>query len=144
MGIKAASITTPYNAGDSDFTPSSLPDVPIGYTRYPTNIATADTTGETSIFFGLSTEDGMYIDVEDSITVLLEGGFATGFLIVPSPITTTVYYYYPSTQSYVSDDFVLIGSSSLGSIIPQSVVSNIKSGITSSVSYVIKFPIYED
>jgi hypothetical protein len=85
--------------------------VPVGYTRYETDIASADTTSEGSIFFGIAVEDGMLFDVESDIIVLGDVGERTGHLIVDSPRTTTVYYWYPGSGDYLSEEFTLSAGS---------------------------------
>lgn len=90
--------------------PSILPppSVPVGYNRYSTDIATANTVSAFSFFVGIAVEDGMLVDVVDSVTVLLEGGLATGFVLT-APITTTIYFYYPSTGDYIGEEFIGLG-----------------------------------
>jgi len=117
------------------------PDVPVGYTRYETDIASADTTSEGSVFFGIAVEDGMLFDVESDIIVLGEVGERNGHLIVDSPRTTTVYYYYPSNGDYLSEEFVFnFNESSIESPIYRSMNSN-ADGIKIGIEYGIVYPI---
>ena len=76
----------------------------------------------------------MTIDVDSSITVIMNGGYATGFLLVDSPITTTIYYYYPSNEDYLSEVFSLVDPTGRSSNkFAQSVTSPISSRISSPI-----------
>lgn len=89
---------------------SPPPSVPAGYTRYTTDIATANVVSAFSFFFGIAVEDGMTVDWVNSVEVLLEAGKATGF-ILSAPITTTAYFWYPSTGDYIGVEFTYNGVS---------------------------------
>lgn len=109
MGIKAA---TGFEAGVPDYVPGGTPSVPAGYVRYPTNIATADVLSPSSFLFGIAVEDEMTIDIPSYLTVLLVGGYATGFIVVPPlpsmpqpPITEDLYFYYPGNGDYLTVEF---------------------------------------
>ena len=89
------------------------PGVPVGYTRYTTDIATANVVSAFSFFFGIAVEDGMTVDWVDSVEVLLDSGLATGF-ILSDPITTTAYFWYPGTGDYIGVEFTYNGVSFTG------------------------------
>lgn len=140
MGIKAA---TGFTAGVPDYVAGGPPAVPSGYTRYITNIATADTTTNESFLFGIAVEDGMSIDIPSYFEVLLVGGFATGFVVIPQgaptlPLSASFYYFYPSNSDYLSEPFQFILESGDG--VPDTVkviTYSITRPITSKITYKI-------
>lgn len=99
MAIKAALLTSPYRAGDYDYSGvAPEPSVPVGYTRYLTNIATAN-TGAGSIFQGKTIENEMPVHLPNAVTPTGSGGYIDGFLIA-DPGTVDYYLYSPSTGNY--------------------------------------------
>lgn len=105
---------------------ATLPQVPVGYTRYPTNSATAD-TGAGSFFQGLTITDGSYVDVPDAMLevgppigyVVLDGSDATGQVIRPVVGSYTIYLYDGATGSYSPIDvsYLVPSSGNAGVII---------------------------
>ena len=99
MANKAAGLVGPFRAGSQVYDPIlPEPSVPLGYTRYLTNIATAN-TGEGSIFQGKAIENEMPVHLPNSVTPTGSGGYIDGFLIA-DPSTITYYIYTPSTGAY--------------------------------------------
>ena len=144
MAIKAALLTSPYRAGDYDYsgvTPE--PSVPVGYTRYLTNIATAN-TGAGSIFQGKTIENEMPVHLPNSVTPTGSGGYIDGFLIA-DPSTITYYIYTPSTGDYdtyvdtllppLTTSGTISASFAVKSGIVTAVISKITSNIVSKITY---------
>lgn len=143
MAIKAATLIPPYEAGDPDYsgiTPE--PSVPVGYTRYLTNIATAS-VDIGSIFRGKTIENEMPVHLPNTVTPTGSGGYIDGFLIA-DPSTVTYYIYKPSNGDYATYSDVLIATAtpieikedfSVISTITSNVITSAVSKITSKITY---------
>lgn len=132
MGNKAASLTPPYRAGVAGYSAVlPPPSVPVGYTRYVTNIATASTAAG-SIFAGKTVENEMIVDLPDSVTPTGSGGYIDGFLIA-DPGVVTYYIYTPSTGAYTEYTDTLVAPPSatrgfIGSMVEQMVARSVYDG----------------
>jgi hypothetical protein len=144
MANKAADLVGPFRAGSQVYDPIlPEPSVPVGYTRYLTNITTAN-MGEGSIFQGKTIENEMPVHLPDTVTPTGSGGYIDGFLIV-DPSTITYYIYTPSTGEYDAYVDALLppavpsgtasGRFTVKSGIVTSIVSKIASNIVSKITY---------
>jgi hypothetical protein len=144
MAIKAALLTSPYRAGDYDYSGvPPEPSVPVGYTRYLTNIATANTSAG-SIFQGKTIENEMPVHLPNTVTPTGSGGYIDGFLIA-DPSTITYYIYTPSTGDYdthvdtllppATPSGIVSGNFAVKSDIVTAIISKVTSSIVSKITY---------
>ena len=146
MAIKAALLTSPYRAGDYDYSGATPePSVPVGYTRFLTNIATASQSSG-SIFQGITVENDMPVHLPNSVTPTGSGGYIDGFLIA-DPGVVEYYIYTPSNGDYDAYTVELIAPPS-GVAEPRTVPRLRVSGgqiLTSmEVALVLGAPVYID
>lgn len=143
MAIKAATLIPPHEAGDYNYSGiSPEPSVPVGYTRYLTNIATAS-ADIGSIFRGKTIENEMPVHLPNTVTPTGSGGYIDGFLIA-EPSTVAYYIYTPSNGDYATYSDVLIAPAtpieikedfSVISTITSNVITSVVSKITSKITY---------
>ena len=88
----------------------ALPDVPANYKRYRTNIATADTTTDGSLFFNQVVENEQIVDLPDVMFgangyPVESNNYLTGILTGAIDGTYVINEWLPSTDAYTPRNF---------------------------------------
>lgn len=84
------------------------PDVPVGYTRYETDMATADAVSSNSFFYGVAVGGGLFVDLPDEMFEVDDpigypvalGDLVTGHVIRVVPGVYSAYFYYFDSGIY--------------------------------------------
>lgn len=90
----------------------ALPDIPVGYKRYRTNVNTADTATTGSIFEGQVIENEQIVDLPDVMFdangyPVESNNYITGILTSTIDGTYTINEWLPSTDTYTPRSFTV-------------------------------------